>query len=129
SGSFGLDSLLTFRWDVDGDGDFDENITGSAPTLTWAQLVGLGVNDGPAVRTVTVEARYGSTARLDSATLTINNVAPTATIAGPSSGVRGQPRTFTLSASDLSPVDQAAGFTFTIDWGDGSTQALTGPSG
>src|SRR5438445_2568811 len=48
---------------------------------------------------------------------------------GPTDGVRGQLRTFTLSANDPSPVDQAAGFTFNIDWGDGSTQTIAGPSG
>ena len=48
---------------------------------------------------------------------------------GPASGVRGQVRTFTLSATDPSPIDQAAGFTFSIDWGDGTTQEVTGPSG
>ena len=52
--------------------------------------------------------------------MTVNNVAPTASITGPSSGVPGQPVTFTLGASDPSSADQAAGFGYTIDWGDGS---------
>ncbi len=34
--------------------------------------------------------------------------------------MRGQPRPFTFSAHDVSPGDQAAGFTYAIDWdGDG----------
>jgi Ca2+-binding RTX toxin-like protein len=37
-------------------------------------------------------------------------------------------RIFTLNATDA-PVDQAAGFTFSINWGDGTTQTVTGLSG
>ena len=35
----GDSASLTYRWDVDGDGDFDETVTGVQPTLTWTQLV------------------------------------------------------------------------------------------
>jgi Ca2+-binding RTX toxin-like protein len=59
----------------------------------------------------------------------VTNVAPTAAVAGPADGVRGQTRMFTLTATDPSAVDQAAGFTFTVDWGDGSSATATGPSG
>ncbi|MGD9647930.1 MAG: PKD domain-containing protein [Pirellulales bacterium] len=47
------------------------------------------------------------------------NSSPNAAIAGPTSTARDATETFTLLASD-SPADLAAGFTFTIDWGDGS---------
>ena len=53
-------------------------------------------------------------------TETVAPVAPTAAVSGPANGVPGQPRTFTFSASDPSPSDQAAGFVYTITWGDGS---------
>jgi Ca2+-binding RTX toxin-like protein len=43
--------------------------------------------------------------------------------------VRGQARTFTLVATEPSLADQAAGFTYQITWGDGSSQAAAGPSG
>ena len=33
---------LTFRWDVDGDGDFDENITGETPTVISGNVGGPG---------------------------------------------------------------------------------------
>jgi hypothetical protein len=46
--------------------------------------------------------------------------APAASVSGPASGDAGQPVTFTVSATDLSPAVLAAGFTYTIDWGDGS---------
>ena len=64
-------------------------------------------------------------------TIEVVNVAPTASIAGPSSGVPFQERTLTLTATDPSPADQAAGFTFDIDW-DGDDvvdQTVVGPSG
>jgi autotransporter-associated beta strand protein len=45
---------------------------------------------------------------------------PTATVAGPASAVPNEPLTFTLSASSPSPVDQVAGFSYTINWEDGT---------
>lgn len=57
------------------------------------------------------------------------NSSPNAAVSGPTSVARGATETYTLQASD-SPDDLAAGFTFNIDWGDGSTvQQVTGPSG
>src|SRR5262249_32455602 len=47
---------------------------------------------------------------------------------GPTSGVRGQVRTFTFSAADLGADDMAAPFTYDINWGDGSTDTVTGPA-
>ncbi len=47
----------------------------------------------------------------------------TAALAGPSDGyhgVDGQTRTFTASATDSSSSAQQAGFTYTINWGDGT---------
>lgn len=52
--------------------------------------------------------------------VTVDNVAPTAAVSGPATGVRGQVLTFTVSANDVSTPDRAAGFTYKIDWnGDG----------
>ncbi len=53
------------------------------------------------------------------------NSAPTTSISGPSKGVRGQVLTFTLTTTDSDPGDPAAGFSFSIDWGDGHTQSIT----
>ncbi len=46
--------------------------------------------------------------------------APTASVSGPASGIVGQPLTFTLDASSPSPADNTAGFTYTVNWGDGT---------
>ncbi len=54
----------------------------------------------------------------DEVVITVTNVAPSASVSGPPDSVRGQTQEFTLLAIDLSPVDQAAGFTYLIDWND-----------
>jgi hypothetical protein len=54
--------------------------------------------------------------------VTVNNLSPAVGVSGPATGVRGQTRLFTFTASDPSSVDQAASFTFVINWGDGSAQ-------
>lgn len=48
--------------------------------------------------------------------VTVNNVAPTTGISGTEEIYRGEEVTFTLTATDVSSVDQAAPFTFDIDW-------------
>jgi hypothetical protein len=58
-----------------------------------------------------------------------DNQPPTVSFNGPSVGVRGQDRIFTIGANDPSPVDQAASFTYAIDWGDGTpAQSVNGPA-
>jgi titin len=111
---------LTYSWDVNGDGIFGD-ATGVQPTLSWAQLGTIGVNDGLQAFAVKVQVDddAGHVVTSLATTLTVINVAPTAGISGPTAGVPGQPRDFVLTASDLSAVDQAAGFTYSIAWGDG----------
>jgi hypothetical protein len=99
----------------------------STGTWSWSYTPADGPS-GPTTVTLTATNSNGLTATV-TFTLTVNNVAPTAGVSGPSDGVRGQVRTFTLTANDPSSVDQAAGFTFAIAWGDGTTQTVSGPSG
>ncbi|MBC8873188.1 MAG: VCBS repeat-containing protein, partial [Planctomycetes bacterium] len=72
-----LDSL-TFLWDVDGDGDYDENVTGEAPTRTWNDLVALGIDNGPYSGDVFVEVSDGTETDTAQVTLTVLDLAPTA---------------------------------------------------
>ncbi len=63
----------------------------------------------------------------------ISVVSPTVTvqasITGPASGVRGQSLSFTLGASE-SGLPASSVFTFSIQWGDGSSpQTIAGPTG
>jgi hypothetical protein len=50
----------------------------------------------------------------------VANVAPTPSLRGFGTGLATQVLTYTAAATDPSPVDQAAGFAYSINWGDGS---------
>lgn len=127
-------NTLDYKWDLDSDGVFgesgvaalrgDEN--GATPVFSPFGL------DGPtscSVRLrVTDNEGYVDT---DTATIQITNTAPTASITWVNDGfqgVSGQSRTFTLAATDPSSADQAANFTYFIDWKDGSTETIVGLS-
>jgi uncharacterized delta-60 repeat protein len=86
--------------------------------------------DGPLTVTISATAtdEDGTYNAGNSVNVTVNNVAPTASLSGPATGARGQLRTFTLGAADPSAVDQAGSFTFNINWGDGNSQPSTGPA-
>ena len=123
SGSSDPDPLdtLTYSWDVNGDGTFGD-ASGVSPTLTWSQLQALGINDGPrTVANVRVRVDDGHGHVVDSpvTTLTVNNVAPTATLSGvPSTAIVGQTITASLTSPlEPSSADVAAGlrYVFTVD--------------
>jgi hypothetical protein len=114
---------LTYSLDAAPPGATIDPATGE---FTWT------AGDGPASATVTVRVTdNGSPALSDtqSFTITVNNVAPTAGVSGPTDGVPGQSLNFMLSATDPSADDQAAEFGYTIDWGDGTITTGSGPSG
>lgn len=124
--------VLSFTWDVNGDGVFGDAV-GAAPTLPWTQLASLGIVDGNSSYSVRVRVDDGAGNVVTSAaaSLTLINVGPTASLVGPSTVVRGEPVTFTLVAVDPSPVDQAATFAFHLDWNNDGVvdEVVIGPSG
>jgi len=92
----------------------------------WTPPDGLAT---PTVITVTVVVDDEEGRARDSFDITVVNVAPTPEISGPSVGVRGQPLSFELTASDPSLPDAEAGFAFSVDWGDGTpVEEFPGPS-
>jgi hypothetical protein len=112
TGSDADGDALTFAWDLDNDGDFDD-ATGQAATFSAATI------DGPASRTVRVRVSDGSLSTIDSATVNVTNVAPTATFDAPASGFAGFPFTLSLTnATDAAPAD-IPGLTFAFDCGSG----------
>jgi pectate lyase len=123
---------LTYSWDINGDDVFGDAF-GVSPTLSWSQLVALGINQGPlAISNLRVEVNdgHGGIARSAAAVLAVLNSPPATAISGPGTALRGELKTYVLTATDPSSVDQAAGFTYTINWGDGSpVEIVTGPSG
>jgi hypothetical protein len=110
-------ATLSYAWDFDNDGLYDD-ATGVKPMFSAANL------DGPSSVTVGLKVTDSNAiAVTDTATVNVTNVAPTAGISGPTDhylGVRGQARTFNLSALDPSVVDMAGTFIYTVNWGDGS---------
>ena len=85
---------------------------------------------GPVTVTITATDTHSSIATTIF-TYTVDNVAPTLAWSGPSSGLRGEILSFTLSPTDVGTADQAGTFTYNIDWnGDGlNDQTITGPAG
>src|SRR5262249_11519901 len=86
--------------------------------------------DGPGTCTISAAAsdEDGTYTAGNSLNVTVNNVAPSASLSGPATGARGQVRTFALGATDPSAADQAGSFSFSVNWGDGGSQVSTGPA-
>jgi len=110
---------LSYAWDVNGDLDFSD-ATGPAPTLTWLQLQALGIGIGTFNVRVRVSDGNGGVTTSAPVELEVLSALPAAGIAGPTEALRGEARTFTLTATTAGPTDPEALFTFTINWGDGS---------
>jgi hypothetical protein len=103
---------LSYAWDLDGNGSFE----------TSGQSVSFSADDGPASPTVEVQVTdpAGQTGT-DSVTVSVTNVAPTATFHAPSIVSAGSSFTLSLtSPADPSSADTTAGFAYAFDCGDGS---------
>jgi hypothetical protein len=101
---------LTFTWTITRPDSSTVTLTGASVSFTPADNGSYGVS-------LTVSAGASATR---SASIAVANLALTAALTGPAAGVRYQPRGFTLSATDPSGADTAAGFVYTITWGDGA---------
>ena len=103
---------VTFAWDLDDDGEFDDAV-GATASFSAAAI------DGPANRTIRVRSSDGTANTTDSATVEITNVAPTATFNAPASAFAGFPFTLSLTdATDVAPADRP-GLTYAFDCGSG----------
>jgi hypothetical protein len=102
---------LTYAWDLDNNGSFE----------TPGQTATFAAADGPAAPTVAVRVvDDGGLAAAQQATITVRNVAPTATFNAPTSSPAGFAFTLSLtSPTDPSAADRAAGFTYAFDCGAG----------
>jgi hypothetical protein len=123
---------LTYSWDVNGDGVYGDELKGtgtaSGATFTWAQLGLLGINDGPAQRSVRVRVSdgRGGTATSSASTLTVNNTAPTLTLGGAAAATQGAPYVLNLGAVIDPGADTVS--QYVVHWGDGATSTYTGTS-
>ncbi len=122
---------LTYEWDLDNDGQFDD-ATGANPTFSAAAL------DGYSGAAVTIRLRVTDSAgasAIDTTTVSITNVAPTASISGPATGQQGTVLTFAAAGvADPGIADTAAGFSYSWQVSRAATPidltgtATTGPT-
>jgi hypothetical protein len=108
-------SALRYSWDVNGDGTFGD-ATGANPTLSWAQLVALGINK-PGTWQVEVMVADADGHVVTSAAVPLTVFAPpTISISGPTSIPENT--TYTLNLSGIDPGHTITHWT--IAWNDGS---------
>ncbi|MBX3414482.1 MAG: VCBS repeat-containing protein [Pirellulales bacterium] len=115
-------AISAIAWDLDNDGQYDDAtgaIVNFAPGDNGTYPIGLRITHTSGAIT------YGFRQ------VTLENVAPEATIASDSLSEILNLLDFTLTATDVSSIDQAADFTFEIDWDGNGTidETIVGPSG
>ncbi|MCW5852363.1 MAG: VCBS repeat-containing protein [Anaerolineae bacterium] len=119
-----------YAYDFDNDGVFevgDGTYAGSG-TAASANVPASFLAEGPGARTVLARILDKDGGYTDYTTdITINNAAPTASVNGPATALAGQLVTFLLTATDGAATDQAAGFTYSVNWGDGSPLQTVNP--
>jgi hypothetical protein len=129
-GSIGLDASgssdadgddLTFAWDLDNDGAFDD-ASGAGATFDASVL------DGPDTRTVKVEVSDGEDTTAGEATVEIRNVAPSLGPVAVTPSPADVGETVTVTASFTDPIE-ADGHSATVDFGDGVSVSGTISSG
>ncbi len=111
---------LTYAWDLDNNGTFE----------TPGQIVTFAGVDGPATLTVSVQVTdNGGLSAVTSATITVNNVAPTvdAPVVSPEPSTEGGSVTSGATFSD--PGVNDAPFTCTVNYGDGTGELAGAVSG
>lgn len=111
-----------FRWEVRRPGSDAVVYSQDGGTLHYTPA-----DDGDYVLTLYATDKDGIIGS-GSTTVAVGNAAPAAGVSGAAAGVRGEPLGFTASAADVGPLDRAADFTYTVDWGDGTTGTADGPA-
>src|SRR5262249_9065463 len=101
----------TYAWSVTRNGSSFTLPTGTATDASTFNFT--PTDNGSSEVSLTVTDGADSVTAID--TLTVVNVPPTASVTGPSVGVRGQTLSFSLGATDPSSEDQAVGFTYNVD--------------
>ena len=84
-------------------------------------------NPGTYTASLTAQDTVGDVGS-SSVAVTVNDVPPTVSLIAPTVGGVGSVESFTASATDISPADQAAGFAYSWNFGDGGTATGASPS-
>ena len=122
-------STLTYAWDLDGDGTFGEVGLGAAggDEIGATPLLSAAAADGPQTVTVSLRVSDGELTDTETVPVSVTNVAP---LAGVSENAPAQStdkaRSVTLTATDAAPADQGGSFTWSVEWGDGQSDSVTG---
>ena len=104
---------ITYAWDLDNDGQYDDDSNSITPAKTWT-------DDGVYTIKLQVTDSYGAKGNA-SFVLTVNNVPPTVIPPANVSGVEGSQ----ITISQTTFTDPGADtFTAKISWGDGSVSNL-----
>jgi cyclophilin family peptidyl-prolyl cis-trans isomerase/Ca2+-binding RTX toxin-like protein len=122
TGQYDATSLQSLSVDY-GDGSAAETLTPTGGTFSLSHVY---ADNGKYTVTVAYTPITGS-AETDTQIVTVNSVAPTGSVTGAISGVRGQSLTLNLSATDPSTADTTAGFTYYVSWGDGTVEQTISP--
>ena len=117
---------FAFGIDWDGNGTIDETVNGPSG-ISVSHTFNVAGPIGLRITATDKDGGVGTT----TTPLTVQNLPPTVSIAAAwTQIVRAEPTPFTLTATEPLPAEQAAGFTYNINWGDGSSvQTLTGLTG
>jgi hypothetical protein len=122
-------SMVTYEWDLDGDGTFGEvgPSAASGDEIGATPLFSAAAADGPQTVTVSLRVSDGELTDTETVAVSVTNVAP---LAGVSENAPAQPtdkaRSVTLTATDAAPADQGGSFTWSVEWGDGQSDSVTG---
>lgn len=117
-------SIVSYQWDLDGDGTFEQSTVVPAIDFSAAGY------DGPASQVVNLRVidNRGFVSDPDSVTVNITNAAPTISGQGATAIFEGGTTTLTGTIGDPSPSDDT--FTVYVDWGDGQANTYNNvPSG
>ncbi|MEM8925703.1 MAG: PKD domain-containing protein, partial [Actinomycetota bacterium] len=118
------DNAVTFRWDLDGDGDFDD-ADGPDRSVSWEQLVAAGIDDdGP--HAIALQVDDGTEAGEATATVVVTNRPPTITVTAPATVAAGAVLRAEIAVSDPG-ADTVTGWA--VHWGDGTVERGTGAPG
>ena len=109
---------FSYEFDLDDDGTFETTGDDASATLPAALTADDAVRD---VRGAIVDRDGGRTEY--ATTVTVENVAPTATLDGPASVPSAGAAALTLRVADAAASDQ---LTTTLDWGDGAVETIGG---
>jgi parallel beta-helix repeat protein len=122
-----VDALaLTYSWDLNNDGVFGDT-TGATPTVSWTELVALGINNDE-IYPISLKVADEAASTTAAGTLIVTNTPPTADAGGPYAIIEGEDLALAGSGNDVSPADQAA---LTYAWdldGDGAFDDASGAS-